>query len=245
MPLLLLLLDRGLSREAESLLSDLVAAARLDAAQLARARAALAEARTMSAHYNDALAAVQMYEPAEARRGLDFDTDIGLRVQLGLALNYTGNYPSAIAVLGAALRDTPEEGADARRGDIYAALSRVYRFISEHAIARDHSQKALEHYRRAGDWRGLAETYNGFALVDLLQGRYESSMRHAEQAAKLIGNRPAPFLLGKIYANLAAACWFLAGPTTASAIWRRPSATTSGRSTRRTPPTATTTSAST
>ena len=92
------------------------------------------------------------------------------------------------------------------------ALARVYRSINEHAIARDHSEKALEHYRRTGDWRGLAEAYSGLAVVDTLQGRYESSLTQSEQAAKLIGNRPAPFLLGKIFANMAGACWFLRRP---------------------------------
>jgi hydrogenase-4 transcriptional activator len=207
-----LLLDRGLSREATTLLTELIKAACHDELLLAQARAALAEAHIMGGHYNDALAAVETYESPEARRGLDPDTDTNLRVQLGLALNYTGNYPNAIAVLNAALRDTPEEGADARRGAVYSALSRVYRFITEHAIANDHAQKALEHYRRAGDWRGLAEAYNAFALVSMLQGRYETALVHAEQAAKLVGNRPAPFLLGKVYANMAASCWHLHRP---------------------------------
>src|SRR6185295_7757527 len=98
--------------------------------------------------------------------------------------------------LKAALNDTKESGADAERGAIYVALARVYRSINEHAIARDHSEKALEYYRRTGDWRGLAEVYSGLAVLDTLQGRYESSLLKSEQAVKLIGNRLAPYLLG-------------------------------------------------
>jgi len=206
------LLDRGLSREAEAQLAALIKDARHEERLVAEARGALAEARAMGGHFNDSLAAIRMYESTESRRGLDPETDIRLRVQLGLALNATGGYPNAIALLNAALRDTPEAGADAERGAIYAALARVYRSINEHLISRDYSQKALEHHRRAGDWRGLADAYNGLAIVDVLQGRYESSLTHSEQAAKLVGNRPAPFLLGKIYANMAGACWFLRRP---------------------------------
>ena len=206
------LLDRGLSREAESQLTDLIKSAQHDEQLLAQARCALAVALAMEGRYHDSLAAIQLYEQPEARRQLDPETDIQLRVQLGLALNYTGDYPKAIAFLNSALRDTPETGADAERGAIYVALARVYRFINEHAIARDHSHKALDHYRRTGNWRGLAEAYSGLALVDLLQGRYESSLIQSEQAAKLIGNRPAPHLLGKIYANMAGVCWFLRRP---------------------------------
>jgi DNA-binding NtrC family response regulator/tetratricopeptide (TPR) repeat protein len=206
------LLDRGLSRKAEAQLTDLIKSARHDERLLAEARCALATALAMEGHFNDSLAAIRLYEQPEARRGLDLETDIQVRVQLGYTYNYTGDYPKAIAILNTALRDTPEAGADAERGAIYAALARIYRSISEPSIARDHSQKALEHYRRTGDWRGLAEAYNGLAVLDVLQGRYESALRNSEQAAKLIGSRPAPHLLGRIYANMAGACWFLRRP---------------------------------
>ncbi|HEY3028393.1 MAG TPA: sigma 54-interacting transcriptional regulator [Pyrinomonadaceae bacterium] len=207
-----LLLDRGLSREAQSQLTSLIKSARHDERLLAQARCALATALAMEGRFNDSLAAIQLYEQPEARRHLDPETDIQVRVQLGLAFNYTGDFPKAIAFLNAALRDTPEAGADAERGAIYEALARVYRSINEHAIARDHSQKALDHYRRTGDWRGLAAVYSGLAVLDTLQGRYESSLTQSEQAAKLIGNHPAPYLLGKIYANMGGACWFLRRP---------------------------------
>ncbi len=165
-------------------------AARGDANVLARARAALSEALTLEGRFGEALAAVAVYESPEARRQLSPETDIDLRAQLGLALNYTGDYPKAIALLNAALRDAPEQGADAQRGAIYSALARVYRSINEYPIARDYSERALDHYRRAGHWRGLAESYIGLSLVDLLQGNYESGFAFSEQAVKLIGDLP-------------------------------------------------------
>ena len=207
-----LLLDSGRSREAEAQLTSLIKSARGDETLLAQARSVLAQARAMEGRFNDALAAIQPYAQPESRRRLDPATDIDLRVQLGLALNYTGDYPNAIAMLNAALRDAPEAGADAARGAIYLALARAYRSIDEHRIARDHAEKSLEHYRRAGDWRGMAEGYNVLAILDSQQGRYGPALNHSEQAAKLIGNRPAPHLLGKIYANMAGSCWFLRRP---------------------------------
>jgi DNA-binding NtrC family response regulator/tetratricopeptide (TPR) repeat protein len=206
------LLDQNRSREAESSLTALIKSARGDARLLARARAALSEALTMEGRFNESLAAVSVYEQPESRAALDPETDIEVRAQVGLALNYTGDYPKAIAILNAALRDAPEHGADAQRGAIYAALARVYRSISEYPIARDYSERALDHYRRAGAWRGLAEGYVGLSLVDILTGNYESGLTLSEQAVKLIGDRPAPFLLGKIYANMAGALWFLKRP---------------------------------
>ena len=207
-----LLLDQGRSSEAESKLGAIVKAARGDESLIARARTAISEAQMMENRFSDALASLQMYEPASARAALDAKTDIALRVQLGLAFSYTGDYPKAIALLNAALRDTPESGADDQRGAIYGALVRVYRGINEYPISRDYAQRSLEHYRQTGDWRGMAEGYVGLALADMLQGSYETSLAYSEQAASLIGEHPAPYLLGKIYANMAGACWFLKRP---------------------------------
>ena len=207
-----LLLDQGLTSEAKTRLTPLLAGARGDASLLAQARCALSAALEMEGHYRESLEAVQMYEAAEVRAKLDADTLNGLRVQIGLAYNYTGDQPKAIALLNAALRDALEKGAPAQTGAVYAALARVYRNINEYTIARDHSQKALEHYRATGDWRGLAEAYFGLALADTQEGNYEAGVENFEQALKLVGERPAPYLLGRIYANIAGACWFLKRP---------------------------------
>src|ERR671916_218475 len=75
-----------------------------------------------------------------------------------------------------------------------------------------HAQKALEHFRGTGDWRGLAEANFGIALAEVYEGDYEPALEHFQQALKLIGDHPAPYLLGKIYTNMAGACWFLKRP---------------------------------
>jgi DNA-binding NtrC family response regulator/tetratricopeptide (TPR) repeat protein len=191
-----------------------MAAARVDASLLAQTRCALSSALEMEGQYRDALEAVQMYEAPEARVKLDTDTLTRLRVQIGLAYNYTGDHPKAIALLNAALRETTDAAgvAPTQTGAIYAALARVYRNINEYTIARDHSHKALEHYRTTGDWRGLAEAYFGLGVADVHEGHYDISLENFEQALKLIGERPAPYLQGRIYANMAGACWFLKRP---------------------------------
>jgi DNA-binding NtrC family response regulator/tetratricopeptide (TPR) repeat protein len=161
----------------------------------------------------DALEAVEMYEPADSDKGLDAETFASVRVQLGLSHNYTGDAPKAIAVLQAELRTATEQGgSDALLGNVYTALARVYRSISEYSIARDHNNKALEHFRRAGDWRGMADCYFGLGMADAHEGAWEKTLENFEQAIQLIGDRPAPLLLGKIYSNAAAAYWWLQRP---------------------------------
>ncbi|HEX8176657.1 MAG TPA: sigma 54-interacting transcriptional regulator [Pyrinomonadaceae bacterium] len=206
------LLDQGLPIEAEARLSQLLRVARHDPSQLAMARCALSAALEMKGHYKESLDAVAMYETAEARARLDEAAQIALRVQIGLSYNYAGDHPKAVALLNGVLRDVTEKGSDEQRGSVYLALARVYRSISEYPIARDHSTKALEHFRHEGSWRGMAEAYFGIAGAEMLAGDYESSLNNFEQALKLAGDHPASYLLGKIYTNMAGACWFLKRP---------------------------------
>jgi DNA-binding NtrC family response regulator/tetratricopeptide (TPR) repeat protein len=205
-------LDWGQAGEAETRARQLIKATRYDETVLAQARAVLSAALEMQGRHRESLDAMLMYEEAQARAALDADTSVAVRVQLGLAYNYAGDHPKAIALLNATLREATASGSSVQLGALYAALSRVYRSINEFPIARDNSQRALEHYRNTGDWRGMAEAYFGIALSDTQEGAYEAALENNEQALKLVGDRPAPYLLGRIYANMAGACWFLKRP---------------------------------
>jgi hydrogenase-4 transcriptional activator len=178
---------------------------------LALARCALSTALEQQGHYRDSLAAVSMYESPDTRPKLDEQTLCFLRVQIGLAYNYNGDHPKAIAMLKSILRDYAESGA-ANVGHIYAALSRTYRSINEYPIARDYAQRALEQFRQNGEWRGLAEAYFAVGVADLFEGHYEACLENLEQVLKLIGDRPAAYMLGRAYSNMAGACWFLKRP---------------------------------
>jgi DNA-binding NtrC family response regulator/tetratricopeptide (TPR) repeat protein len=210
------LLDQGLSSEVVRRVNQTMRAARGDASLLARARCLLSAALEMQGRYGESLDAVKTYEGASEREGLDAEATLELGVRLGLAYNYTGDHPKAIGLLNGALREASETytGAQlgAHVGAIYLALARVYRSINEYTIARDHAERALEHYRGTGDWRGLAEAYFAVGLAELFEGNYEPALDHLEQALKLVGDRPASYLLGKIYTNMAGACVFLKRP---------------------------------
>jgi len=204
------LLDKGLTSEARARLNSLLTQAGNRPALLAESRCALSIALEMQGHYRESLEAVAMYASQEARTKLDPTLGVKLQVQIALACNYNGDHPKAISLLKSTLRGLPESGAEV--GAVYAALARVYRSISEFPIARDYSHRALESYRQIADWRGLAEAYFGLALANVHEGRHEEALKNFEQALKLVGNHSASFLLGKIYANMAGACWFLKRP---------------------------------
>ena len=50
---------------------------------------------------------------------------------------------------------------------------------------------------------------------------YEAAWKTLQQALKLIGDHPASYTLGRIYANMAGVCWFLKRPRKAFAISKR------------------------
>ncbi|HLL72315.1 MAG TPA: sigma 54-interacting transcriptional regulator [Pyrinomonadaceae bacterium] len=206
------LLDGGQATEAETRLRRIITSVRDDEELLAQARCMLSVSLETQGRHPDSLAAIQLYEDPQARAALDTETSVFVRVQLGLAYNYTGDHPKAIALLNATLREATENASSAQLGAIYIAMARVYRHINEYPIARDNSERALSHFRNTGDWRGMAESYRGLALECIFEGAYEQALEYLEQALKLVGDHPAPFMLGKIYANMAGACWFLKRP---------------------------------
>ena len=111
-----LLLDKGLSIEARSRLSDLISAAHHDAEVLAEARLALSIALEMHGDYKMSLQAVAMYEPDEAKVNLPIDLALKLGVQVAVAYNYCGDHPKAIALLKVALRESLEQHTSAAAG---------------------------------------------------------------------------------------------------------------------------------
>ncbi len=203
------LLDQGLSAEAKTRLTSLIAAANKNPSILALARCALSAALEMQGQFRDSLAAVAMYESPESKLKLDPEAIQSLKVQLGLAYNYNGDHPKAISILKGALREDVEQLSP---GPVYGALARVYRSISEYPIARDYAQRALEHFRQSGQWRGLADAYFAIGVAQAQEGDYEGALDNLQQALKLIGDNPASYTLGKIYANMAGVCWFLKRP---------------------------------
>ena len=204
------LLDQGLSTEARKRLNAILSAARGHRSLMAEARLALSLALEMQGEYHESLDALSMYEDPETRAKLDPELNAKIQIQVALAYNYNRDHPKAISLLKATLRDLPEHGATT--GAAFAALARVYRTLTEYPIARGYSQQALECYRQTGDWRGLAEVYFGLAIADIQEGKQESAIQNFNQTIQLAGDRPASYLLGRTYSNMAGACYFLKRP---------------------------------
>lgn len=162
--------------------------------------------------YKESLEAIEKYDDEELLSQISVKTQISIITQLAIAFNNTNDYPKAIALLNYALEAATEAKFTQSLGAVYVAFSRVYRKLNECPIARDHGEKALNQYREQGDWRGMAESYQTIALSYHQEGNSEKSLEYLDLAVKIIGDRAAPFLLGKIYSDMSGAYWFLRRP---------------------------------
>lgn len=162
--------------------------------------------------YKESLEVIEKYDDEELLGEITPETQISVVTQLAIALNNTNDYPQAVALLNYALEQSQEANLTNQFGEIYIALARVYRKLNEFPISRDHAEKALNYYREQGDWRGMAESYQGIAAICYQEGNSEKSLEFFDLAVKIIGSRNAPFLLGKIYADMSGAYWNLRRP---------------------------------
>ena len=85
-------------------------------------------------------------------------------------------------------------------GSIDSALSHAFTAnLNECPICRDYAEKSLKSFRETGDWLGMAEAYREMALSYHQEGNSEKSVEYFDLGVKIIGERSAPFMLGKLY----------------------------------------------
>jgi len=205
-------LDKGLSSAAEEIITATLDNYLLSAEQQAELTELLSYTFETQGRYPESLEAIKRYDDETLLSQIDLPRQISVITQLAIAFNNTNDYPKAVALLNYALEEAKAGNLTELFGKIYVAFSRVYRKLNEFPISRDHAEKALNHYREMGDWRGMAESYQGIATAYRQESDNEKSVEFFLLAIQIIGERNAPFLLGKIYSDMSGAYWFLRRP---------------------------------
>ena len=205
-------LTEGLSIESEKILTDLLEKHSHTIENTAKLYRLLSYTLETEGKYKEALQAIEIYDDEELLGKLNLETQISVITQLAISLNNTNDYPQAVALLNYALGEAKVLNSSQMFGEIYAALARVYRKLNEFPISRDHSEKALNYYRAEGDWHGMANAYHLIATSYHQEGNSEKSLEFFLHAIQIIGDRHAPFLLGKVYSDMSGAYWFLRRP---------------------------------
>ncbi|MGD9589033.1 MAG: sigma 54-interacting transcriptional regulator [Pyrinomonadaceae bacterium] len=206
------LLRDGRSTEAETLLSETIESFHHSPDDLANLKRLLSFTRETLGKYKESLDALRPYEDETSLHSLDLETQIRVITQLAIAYSNLADLPKAVTLLKESLKKAKDNDLRRLSGIIYTGLSRVYRKLNEYPIARDYAENSLDYFREEGNWLGMAEAYREIALTYHLEGSSEKSLENFEQGIQIIGERSAPFMLGRLYTEMSGAYLLLRRP---------------------------------
>lgn len=202
----------GLSSEAEELLKEAIGNFDHIPDDLANLKRLLAFTLETVGRYKESLEILTPYEDEDNLKNLSTETRVRVTTQLAIGYNNLNDHPKAVTLLKDIHEKAKSEDLGHLVGSIDTALARVYRKLNECAICRDYAESALENYRIHGDWLGMAEAYREMAISYHQEGQSEKSLEFFDLGVQIIGDRSAPFMLGKIYTDMSGAYWFLRRP---------------------------------
>ncbi len=205
-------LREGLSSKAVKVLTDAIQKYSHTADNLANLKRLLAFALETVGRYKESLEAVRPYEDEDIRERISKETQVRVTTQLAISYNNLGDHPKAVTLLKETLEVAKEHELNFLLGQIEIGLARVYRKLNECAICRGYAEKSLAYFRENGNWLGMSEAYREIALSYHQEGNSEKSLEYFELGIQIIGERSAPFMLGKLYTDMSGAYWFLRRP---------------------------------
>jgi tetratricopeptide (TPR) repeat protein len=205
-------LAEGLSGKAEEKLNSTLETYKLSDENKALVACLLSYALETLGKYDRAIEILDLYDNEEVLNKLTPETQLLVVTQLAINLSNSNDNPKAVALLNYSLEKAQEQDISSHLGQIYVALARVYRKLNEFPIARDNARQGLAHYREQGEWRGMADSYHTIAMTHYQEGNSKKALENFQLAIKIIGERTAPFLLGKLYSDMSGAYWFLRKP---------------------------------
>lgn len=195
-------LESGRFEEAAAFFRSALRVDRLSANEEAIVRCHLSEALEKRGLNREQLDTVAKYENFARFARLPESTQLLVLIRLGWAHSLNNDIPRAVAYFNQGMRIARRLDDPAGIGGCYFGLGRAYRVVSEIRIARDHYISALEHYRRVGNWRELAESYINIGYVNAREGDYKNALHAIKQALTIIGDREEHDLLGRAYMYL-------------------------------------------
>jgi hydrogenase-4 transcriptional activator len=205
-------LDYGLSSTAEKIIRDTFSKYALSFSEKALLDRFLSYSLEMKGDYKEAMAIMKVYESEENLTRLNKRAEIEIITQLAVSYSNINDFPKAVTLLKSVLTNFPTQQADDALGRIYIAFSRVYRRLTEFPIARDFAEKALKTFRDTGNWRGMSESNTLIGAFCQQEGDLEKALEHTRQAIKMVGERQAPYILGRAYTDLSGTYWFMRRP---------------------------------
>lgn len=202
----------GLSKEAEKLLTEAIEGYTHPPDIFAHLKRLLSFTLETVGRYKESLNVLRPFEDEEMLTRLGGSTQIYVTTQLAIGYSNLSDQPKAVTLLKETLKKAQDNDLARHSGPVYVALSRVYRKLNEYPIARDYAEKSLAYFREEGNWLRMAEAYREIALSFHMGGDSEKALQSFEQGIQIIGERSAPFMLGRLYTDMSGAYVFLRRP---------------------------------
>lgn len=199
----------GLSNAAERLLRETIEGYTHPPDTFAHLKRLRSFALETVGRYKESLDILKPFEDDEMLARLAVDTQIQVVTQLAIGYSNLSDQPKAVTLLKETLAKAQANDLANQSGPVYVALSRVYRKLNEYPIARDYAEKSLAYFREEGNWLRMAEAYREKALCFHMGGDSAQALESFEQGIQIIGERSAPFMLGRLYTDMSGAYVFL------------------------------------
>lgn len=167
----------------------------------------ISHAFEMQGRFAEALEILKPFENKEIEKTLQVENYATLLLRQGIAYNYSNNSSKAISALTLAQRIAEERDLIHLLVKVHIAFAQVYRNLNEFSVSRNYVDKAIRYARRVGDWRGLTEAYQVLASGYHQEGKSLEAIENLQKSIQMIGNRPAAFLLGKLYSDISVVYW--------------------------------------
>ncbi|MGI8467850.1 MAG: sigma 54-interacting transcriptional regulator [Pyrinomonadaceae bacterium] len=206
-------LDEGRFVEAEQIITYTLMSFSNSFETQAKLNRLLSFALETQGRYAQSLKVIKPYSPEDILRRLKPQTYISVLIQLAIAHSNVDFSMKALKLLDAALDFAEANNFKDFLPEVHVALARVYHKLNKPAMSLEFAEKSLSLARETGNWFRMAEAYALIAVHHFQTEDYQKSLDYFHQSIKIIGERPAPFLLGKIYSDMSATYWFLRRPS--------------------------------
>ncbi|MEW6131012.1 MAG: sigma 54-interacting transcriptional regulator [Acidobacteriota bacterium] len=171
----------------------------------ANIRCLLSQALEELSRYEEAHTAIRKFEDPKLLTHLSPQNRARVRLRIGWAESWLGNYPEAIAAFNEAKKIFLDLQIDAGVSEAHYAIGRTYIEINELRIARDHLLTAISFQRKLIDKELLARIYSRLGTIDFAEGSFASMKENLLKALGYVDGSTNHNLIGMIYLNLGAA----------------------------------------
>ena len=201
-------IGEGLGNSAEETILHVLESYELKDEQKARLAALNALSCEIRGEHKRSLEILEDFLAEHEISGLEPETQILISSRLANSYCDLDQLDQAKAIVEETLEISDHENVDDYLSDLLLTRSKINEKLGDLEGALSDADKALDHFRDAADWRGMAWSYYQMGKLGLAEGRAKKALDYFNLAIQMVGENSAPVVLGRVFADMAGAYWF-------------------------------------